>query len=109
MIENKMVVDSQWKHLEEGTRLENVVAQVDHWGSDFYGFEIIEGDSVVTDKANFSEVILREHLIRYLIEQCHFLYKAGIYVDVENSEIVKEEELEKYLHEKLGFQFSIAD
>lgn len=106
-IENKMVVDSQWKFLEDD--LPNLVAQPEHSGSDFYGFEILEGDQIAIDAENFHEEILREHLTRYLIEQCHFLYKAGIYVDVERSEIILEQDLEKYLHEEHGFIFKTAN
>lgn len=88
--------------------LENVVAQNECCGIDFYDTEILEGDSIAIDAQNFQEEILREHLTKYLIERCHFLYKAGIYVDVERSEIIQEKDLEKYLHEEHGFIFQTA-
>jgi hypothetical protein len=88
--------------------LENVVSQPECAGIDFYGSEILEGDEIAIDKDNFEEIILKEHVKRYLIEKCHFLYKGGIYVDMDREEIVKEHELEQYLHEVHGFEFMIA-
>lgn len=77
MIENKIVMDSHWKFLEDNLNgIENMVEQPEHAGIDFYGFEIIEGDEIVTDNIN-GEVILKENLERYLQEHCNFDFKQA--------------------------------
>jgi hypothetical protein len=83
--------------------------QQEHFGIDYYSAEILEGDEIAIDKDNFEEIILKVNLKQYVIERCHFLYKAGIFVDVERSEIVMEADLEKYLHEEHGFYFATAE
>lgn len=93
--------------------LQNVIAQPEHAGIDFYGTEILEGDEIVIDAANFQEIILKEHLKRYLEEKVrfHFFVIKGMEValDAENEKAFAEEDLEKYLHEVHGFKFMIAN
>lgn len=47
-----------------------MVAQPDHWGTDYYGNEILEGDSIV--QLPNGEVILEDNLEDYLIEVLSF-------------------------------------
>lgn len=113
MIENKMVVNSQWNYLENDVLFENAVSQPECAGIDFYGFEILEGDEIVIDQANFQEIILKENLKRYLEERCDFaffnLYGMGVVLDKYSFKVVAEQDLEKFLHEDHGFQFTQAE
>jgi hypothetical protein len=108
MVEKRMVVDSQWQHLEK-VGLENVVNQQECCGTDVYGTEILEGDEVVIDKENFEEIILKENLKRYLIEKCNFIFRGGLVLDKSLNSAFDERFLERYLHEKHIFLFMTAN
>lgn len=109
MFEHPMITQiNRFGYPKEIFNLENMVRQPEHAGIDYYDTEILEGDSIVIDKENFEELILRENLPRYLVERCYFLRRDDIYVDTERGEIIKEDELEKYLHEEHGFEFASA-
>jgi hypothetical protein len=63
------------------TRLErhgytNMVSQPEHNGIDYFGNEILVGDSIITDPDN-GEVILEENLEDYLIEKCKFHFSIA--------------------------------
>ncbi|OLS39102.1 hypothetical protein [Bacillus sp. MRMR6] len=111
-LENRLVLDGQWRHLEQ-CGLEGVLEQHECCGIDFYGFEVIEGDEIVIDKANFEELILKEHLKRYLVERCDFkffnLHGMGVVLDQFQLKVFAEQDLEKVLHEEYGFQFMQAN
>ncbi|PKR82798.1 YqaI family protein [Heyndrickxia camelliae] len=50
--------------------------QPEHAGIDYFGNEILVGDSIVIDPVN-GETILEEHLEDYLIEKCGFEFKTA--------------------------------
>lgn len=108
-VENKMVIDSQWDYLENDCFLENAVSQPECADIDFYGFEILEGDSIAIDQDNFQEVILKEQLKRYCVEQMNFIFKGGWVIDKNGFDVFEEELLEKYLHEQYNFKFAQAE
>jgi hypothetical protein len=54
----------------------NMVSQPEHNGIDFFGEEILAGDSIVIDPDN-GEVILEENLEDYLIEKCKFHFTTA--------------------------------
>lgn len=54
---------------------ENMVAQPEHCGIDFFSDEILAGDEVVYDEEQ-KEVILKDNLERYLAEQYGFTFKT---------------------------------
>jgi Hypothetical protein Yqai len=63
------------------TRLEKygyttMVSQREHNGIDYFGNEILVGDSIITDPEN-GEVILEENLEDYLIEECKFHFSIA--------------------------------
>lgn len=47
-----------------------------HWGIDYFGNEILEGDQIVVDPTN-GEVILESNLQDYLIEALGFQFKTA--------------------------------
>lgn len=113
-VENKMLVDSFWQHIEAPAGgIENMVQQQEHWGTDHYDFEILEGDEIVIDKENFDEIILKDNLKRYLEEQVNFKFftiqGVAVAVDLEKEMAVAEDGLEKYLHDVHGFYFTQAN
>lgn len=59
---------------KELSGLENVVQQPECNGLDYFGEEVIEGDEIIIDTENFSEVILKKNLERYLSEICGFKF-----------------------------------
>jgi hypothetical protein len=91
---------------------ENVVAQNEHCGSDYYGTEILEGDDVVIDKENFHEEILKENLTQYLVDRCDFVFcevrGMGVVLDRNRLTVFADQDLEKVLHEEYGFEFITA-
>ncbi|WP_144528761.1 YqaI family protein [Peribacillus simplex] len=54
----------------------NLVAQPKHAGIDFYGHEILIGDSIVMDPST-GEVVLKENLENYLSELYGFSFKTA--------------------------------
>lgn len=54
----------------------NLVAQPEHFGTDYFGNEVLIGDSVVLDPSN-GEMILEESLEDYLIEVKGFQFKTA--------------------------------
>ena len=54
----------------------NVVAQPEHFGSDYFGNEVLIGDSVVIDPSN-GEMILEDSLEDYLMEVKGFQFKTA--------------------------------
>ncbi|MGE6261313.1 YqaI family protein [Heyndrickxia sporothermodurans] len=54
----------------------NLQAQPEHSGIDYFGNEILVGDSIVIDPIN-GEVVLEEHLEDYLIERLGFQYTTA--------------------------------
>ncbi|MCP3741434.1 YqaI family protein [Rossellomorea sp. BNER] len=54
----------------------NVVSQPEHNGTDYFGNEILVGDSIVLDPDN-GEVVLEENLEDYLIEKCKFYFTTA--------------------------------
>jgi len=108
-VENAMVVDSYWHYLEKDSGLENVVSQPECCGVDFYGSEIIEGDQIAIDHDNFDEIILKEHLKRYCIEQLKLVFRGGLVIDKNLFRVFEERHLEQHLHERYNFEFRTAD
>ncbi|PJN91016.1 YqaI family protein [Bacillus sp. mrc49] len=54
----------------------NLVAQPEHFGTDYFGNEVLIGDSVVIDSSN-GELILEDSLEDYLIEVKGFQFKTA--------------------------------
>ncbi|WP_397443420.1 YqaI family protein [Peribacillus sp. TH24] len=54
----------------------NLVAQPEHAGIDFYGHEILIGDSIVMDPST-GEIVLKENLEGYLSEVYGFSFKKA--------------------------------
>lgn len=54
----------------------NLVAQPEHFGTDYFGNEVLIGDSVVMDPSN-GEMVLENNLEDYLIEVKGFLFKSA--------------------------------
>lgn len=54
----------------------NLVAQPEHFGTDYFGNEVLIGDSVVIDPSN-GEMILEGSLEDYLIEVKDFQFKTA--------------------------------
>ena len=54
----------------------NLVAQPEHFGTDYFGNEVLRGDSVVIDPSN-GELILEDSLEDYLIEVKGFQFKTA--------------------------------
>ncbi|WP_258832843.1 YqaI family protein [Peribacillus frigoritolerans] len=54
----------------------NLVAQPEHFGTDYFGNEVLRGDSVVIDPSN-GEMILEDCLEDYLIEMKGFQFKTA--------------------------------
>jgi hypothetical protein len=54
----------------------NMVSLPEHNGIDYFGNEILIGDSIITDPEN-GEVILEENLEDYLIEKCKFHFSIA--------------------------------
>jgi hypothetical protein len=90
--------------MEEG--YSNLINQPEHAGIDYYGTEIIEGDEIAIDQENFGEIILKENLKQYLVENRRFIFKGGIAVDKNRLDVLEEQDLEKYLHEEYNFKFA---
>ncbi|MEF7566096.1 hypothetical protein V4V35_24190 [Bacillus infantis] len=60
----------------EKTGYPNQVAQPEHFGSDYFGNEILVGDSIVIDPSN-GEIILESSLEDYLLEVKGFQFKIA--------------------------------
>lgn len=60
----------------EKTGYPNMASQPEHNGIDFFGEEILVGDSIVIDSDN-EEVILESNLEDYLIEKCQFHFTTA--------------------------------
>lgn len=58
----------------ERTGYPNMVQQQEHYGVDFYGAEILEGDEIVEFDG---EIILKENLERFLSEEMEFVFKTA--------------------------------
>ncbi|QOS90242.1 YqaI family protein [Peribacillus sp. JNUCC41] len=54
----------------------NLVAQPEHFGTDYFGNEVLKGDSVVLDPSN-GEMVLEDSLEDYLIEVKGFQFKTA--------------------------------
>ncbi|MFH0067521.1 hypothetical protein [Peribacillus sp. NPDC056705] len=54
----------------------NHVAQPEHFGTDYFGNEVLVGDPVVVDPSN-GEMILEENMEDYLIEEKRFLFQLA--------------------------------
>ncbi|WMX57419.1 YqaI family protein [Peribacillus sp. R9-11] len=54
----------------------NLVAQPEHAGIDFYGHEILIGDSIVMDPST-GEIVLKENLESYLSDVYGFSFKTA--------------------------------
>ncbi|WP_110928390.1 YqaI family protein [Bacillus massiliglaciei] len=54
----------------------NMVAQPEHSGTDYFGNEILEGDSIVLDPEN-GEAVPEDRLEDYLIEAKGFIFKIA--------------------------------
>ena len=54
----------------------NLVAQTEHFGTDYFGNEVLIGDSVVIDPSN-GEMVLEDRLEDYLIEVKGFQFKTA--------------------------------
>lgn len=54
----------------------NLVAQPEHFGTDYFGNEVLKGDSVVIDPSN-GEMVLEDSLEDYLIEVKGFQFKTA--------------------------------
>ncbi|AOH53327.1 hypothetical protein ABE28_003105 [Peribacillus muralis] len=54
----------------------NLVAQPEHFGTDYFGNEVLIGDSVVLDPSN-GEMVLEDSLEDYLIEVKGFQFKTA--------------------------------
>jgi hypothetical protein len=110
-LEHPMVTQlNQFGYIKQG--LENVVAQPEHSGTDYYDFGILEGDEIVIDKENFHETILKEHLTQYLVDKCDFSFLEvrgmGVVLDQQQLKVFADQDLEKVLQEEYGFEFTIA-
>jgi hypothetical protein len=57
----------------EKTGYPNMMDQQEHYGCDFFGDEILEGDEVVEYDG---EIILKENLERFLAEEMDFVFKT---------------------------------
>lgn len=68
--------DIQHPSITQAERTGHPSAQPEHWGVDYFGNEILEGDSVVIDPEN-GEVVLEKHLEDYLIEVKGFQFKLA--------------------------------
>lgn len=111
-LEHPMISEmNQFGFLKQG--LENVVAQKECNGIDYYGTEILEGDEICIDKENFHEIILKENLTQYLVEKCDFSFfevkGMGVVLDQQRLTVFADQDLEKVLHEEYGFEFTIAE
>lgn len=53
---------------------ENLREQPEHYGIDFFGDEVLEGDDVVEYDG---ELILKDNLERFLSEELGFVFKAA--------------------------------
>lgn len=62
------------KHSETG--YSNLVAQTEHGGIDYFGNEILVGDSIIINKNN-GEVFLENSLEDYLIEVLGFQFTTA--------------------------------
>jgi hypothetical protein len=104
-----MVIDSQWNHL---STIPVETIELAAGGVDFFETELLEGDEIVIDKENFGEIILREHLNRYLVERCDFEFFTvrgmSVALDKFNFKVFAEDDLPKVLHEEYGFEFTQA-
>lgn len=60
----------------ERTGYTNMISQPEHCGVDYFGNEILEGDSIVIDKDS-GEIILENSLEDYLIEVLGFEFKTA--------------------------------
>ncbi|WP_306009369.1 hypothetical protein [Bacillus sp. MMSF_3328] len=60
----------------EKTGYPNQVAQPEHFGSDYFGNEILVGDSIIVDPSN-GEIILESSLEDYLLEAKGFQFKIA--------------------------------
>ncbi|MGE6376580.1 YqaI family protein [Peribacillus muralis] len=58
------------------TGFANLVAQPEHYGTDYFGNEVLVGDSVVIDPSN-GEMVLEVNLEDYLIEVKGFQFKTA--------------------------------
>ncbi|KWW17943.1 hypothetical protein AS888_20750 [Peribacillus simplex] len=54
----------------------NLVAQPEHFGTDYFGNEVLKGDSVVLGPSN-GEMVLEDSLEDYLIEVKGFQFKTA--------------------------------
>ncbi|MGG0718721.1 hypothetical protein ABE096_14155 [Robertmurraya massiliosenegalensis] len=62
--------------MSEKSGLANVVDQPEHFGIDYYGNEILIGDSIVIDPSN-GEIVLEARLEDYLIEVKGFQFQTA--------------------------------
>ncbi|HHY74067.1 MAG TPA: hypothetical protein GX497_12775 [Bacillus bacterium] len=54
----------------------NVVAQPEHFGTDYFGDEVLEGDDYIED-TNTDEIILKDNLEKYLEEVYDFKFQTA--------------------------------
>jgi Hypothetical protein Yqai len=62
--------------MAEKTGYPNQVAQPEHFGSDYFGNEVLVGDSIIVDPSN-GEIILESSLEDYLLEVKGFQFKIA--------------------------------
>ncbi|NRD80336.1 hypothetical protein HPT25_23725 [Bacillus sp. BRMEA1] len=108
-LENPMCIDAHWRHLETASGLENVLAQPECAGIDFFGDEIFEGECICIDHDNFDEIVLREHLKRYCVEQLQFIFRGGLVRDRTLKITFDENSIESHLVDHYNFEFRQAD
>ncbi|WP_102274058.1 YqaI family protein [Cytobacillus massiliigabonensis] len=58
----------------ERTGYPNMIAQPEHNGTDFFGDEVLDGDEIVEYDG---ELILKDNLERYLVEEFGFKFKTA--------------------------------
>jgi hypothetical protein len=101
---------NQFGYVKQG--IENAISQPEGADIDVYGNEIIEGDSIVIDKENFHEIVLKENLTQYLVDKCDFSFSEvrgiGVVLDQQRLNVFADQDLEKVLQEEYGFEFTIA-
>jgi hypothetical protein len=103
----------------------NMVAQPGHAGIDFFGTEILVGDSIVEDP-NINEVVIADQLDEFLEGEYGFsFYEAAhsgidyyedevlkgekLVLDPNRGAIILKDNLEAYLEQYYGFKFKTAE